>query len=105
MNETRAFSVGVTYGDDCVRDVLIDIAGNAVEEFHEILPGAATETLQRAIVKAAKQLKAHKQVNERSLAGVGVVLPASVDGSFFGYESDSPHSSSLSERRGCPGLI
>lgn len=104
-NETRAFSVGVTYSDDCLRAVLIDITGNVVEKSYETLPEADAETLLQAIAEAAEQLKAHKQVNERSLAGVGVALPVSVHGSLFGYESDSSQGSSLSDRLGCPVLI
>lgn len=104
-NRTRAFSVGVTYGDDCLRAALIDIAGDVVEKSYETLPEADANTLLQAIDKAAEQLKAHKQVNERSLAGVGVALPASVHRSLFGYEADSSQGSSLSDRLGCPVLI
>lgn len=45
VNETHAFSIGVAYADDCLRAVLIDIAGNVAERWQETLPAPDAGTL------------------------------------------------------------
>ena len=110
VNETRAFSIGVAYADDCLRAVLIDVAGNVADRWQETLPRLDAETLQRAVAKAVEQLGAHEKVSGRSLAGVGVALPASVsegvqESSLLADAPEGPLASRLSRQLGCPVLV